>query len=306
MSFAHPWVLIVGMLVTATIAGALALALRRSARAAVVYSDLPFLIAATGAHRDPARAIAAACVVAVACAALAVAGPHAVLPVAVHGTVVICVDTSGSMRATDVVPSRAAAAASAVRAFIDAMPDGTDAGIVAFAGSAGVIAPVTGDKDALVDAIARLPAPNGGTAIGDALAAAADLLPSTGRRAIVLITDGVNNSGADPLSVAARIGLDGIEIDTIGIGTDDPDAIIPGTSETATIDEDALRAIATDGRGTYARVDDAGALRDRLAALARTTTHEQRRVDLSLPFALVAVGILTAAVAGGMLAGRFP
>jgi Ca-activated chloride channel family protein len=306
MTFAHPLWLIAGVVVVAALACALVVALRRAASAVVLYSDLPFLIAATGARRDPARAIAVVCVGAVVCAVLAAAGPRAVLPVAVHGSVILCIDTSGSMRATDVAPTRAAAAAAAARAFVDAMPDGTDAGIVAFASTAGIVAPMTGEKDALIDAIARLPAPNGGTAIGDALAAAADQLPSTGRRAIVLVTDGVNNSGADPLAVAARVGLDGIEIDTIGIGTDDPDAMIPGTGETATIDEEALRAIAGDGHGEYARVDDAGALRDRLAALARTTTHEQRRVDLSLPFALLAVGGLTAAVAGGMLAGRFP
>jgi Ca-activated chloride channel family protein len=224
----------------------------------------------------------------------------------VHGVIVICVDTSGSMRATDVEPSRAVAAAQAVRAFVDAAPDGTEIGLVAFAGSADVVAAPSADRDEVRDAIARIPPPNGGTAIGDALAAAAGQLPAEGRRSIVLITDGVNNAGADPLGVAATIARGGIEIDTIGIGTNDSGQLIPGTGEAAAIDEDALRQIAADGNGVFARVDDAGELRARLASLAQSTTHESRRVDLALPVALTALVVLALAAGGGMLAGRFP
>ncbi len=122
----------------------------------------------------------------------------------------------------------------------------------------------------------------------------------------MLITDGVNNSGADPLAVAPQLGANGVEIDTIGIGTNDSGQLIPGTGEEASLDEEALREIAHDAHGTYARAADAGSLRGRLDALAQTTTREQKKVDLALPFAVVAGAILLAAVAAGMLAGRFP
>ena len=218
----------------------------------------------------------------------------------------LCVDTSGSMRATDVAPTRADAAAAAVRAFVDSVPDGTRLGIVAFAGGAGVVAPLTDDKDVVRDAIARIPPPNGGTAIGDALAAAARELPKSGRRAIVLITDGVNNLGVDPLTTAQQIGANGIEIDTIGIGTNDSGQLVPGTDQAATIDEDALRQIASSARGVYARANDAGTLRARLAALANSTTKEKKRIDASLPLAVAGGAVVILALAGGMLAGRFP
>ena len=222
------------------------------------------------------------------------------------GAVVLCVDTSGSMRATDVAPSRADAAAAAVRAFVDGVPDGTRLGIVAFASGAGVVQPLADDKDALRDAIGRIPPPNGGTAIGDALATAARLLPPTGRRAIVLITDGVNNLGTDPLAAAREIGAAGIEIDTVGIGTSGSGQLIPGTAQEATIDEDALRTIAGSARGAYARANDAEGLRGRLAALANSTTREKKRIDAALPLALGGGLVVVLALAGGMLAGRFP
>jgi Ca-activated chloride channel family protein len=193
-----------------------------------------------------------------------------------------------------------------VRAFIDAAPAATRVGIVAFAGAAGVVAAPTTDKDELRAAVGEIPPPNGGTAIGDALATAARQLPAGGRRAIVLITDGVNNAGADPAAVAPQLGAAGIEIDTVGIGTNGSGRLIPGTNEEAALDEDALRQIAAGAHGAYARADDAGTLRSRLAALAHSTTREARRIDLSLPLALAAGFILAATVAGGMLAGRFP
>jgi Ca-activated chloride channel family protein len=306
MTFAHPWWLLAGLLLAAGFGWAAIRAMQRARAAQLTYSNLPFLTAATGARFDPAVAIAAAAVLALFAFGAALAGPKATIAVPVHGSVILCVDTSGSMRATDVDPTRADAAAAAVRAFIDAVPDGTQVGVVAFAGAAGVVAPPSTDKDELRAAVARIPPPNGGTAIGDALAAAAHQLPAIGRRAIVLITDGVNNAGVDPLTVAPQLGASGIEIDTVGIGTNGSGQLIPGTGEAAALDEDALRDIAADAHGVYARAGDAGSLRGRLAALAQSTTRERRQVDLALPCALAAGCVAIAAVVAGMLAGRFP
>ena len=306
MSFTHPLWLAAGIAIACAFAALVARSLRRGREALLTYSDLPFLISATGSRFDPALAVAATTAFAIVAFGAALAGPRATVAGPVGGFVILCVDTSGSMRATDVAPSRADAAAAAVRAFIDAAPAATRVGIVAFAGAAGVVAAPTTDKDELRAAVGEIPPPNGGTAIGDALATAARQLPAGGRRAIVLITDGVNNAGADPAAVAPQLGAAGIEIDTVGIGTNGSGRLIPGTNEEAALDEDALRQIAAGAHGAYARADDAGTLRSRLAALAHSTTREARRIDLSLPLALAAGFILAATVAGGMLAGRFP
>lgn len=307
MSFAHPVWLVLGLALAAAFWWAARAASRRANASALAYSDLAFFESVAKQRIDPAVLLAIAGVAGIAALGAALAGPRFVANVPVRGgAVVLCVDTSGSMRATDVAPTRSDAAAAAVRAFVDAVPDGTRVGIVAFASGAGVVQPLSDDKDAVRDAIARIPPPNGGTAIGDALATAARLLPASGRRAIVLITDGVNNLGADPLQVAPQIGQSGVEIDTVGIGTNDSGQLVPGTDQAASIDEDALRQIASSARGAYARANDAGSLTGRLAALATSTTTEKKRVDASLPLAVAGGLVVLFALGGGMLAGRFP
>ena len=307
MTFAHPLWLVLGVVLAAAWLWVAHVASRRATASALAYSDLAFFESATRSRFDPALALALACAAAILAFGAALAGPKLVATVPVRGgAVVLCVDTSGSMRATDVAPTRSDAAAAAVRAFVDGVPDGTRLGIVAFASGAGVVQPLTDDKDVVRDAIGRIPPPNGGTAIGDALATAARLLPPSGRRAIVLITDGVNNLGVDPQAVAQQVATAGIEIDAVGIGTNDSGQLVPGTTEQATMDEDALRQLASAARGVYTRASDAGTLRARLAALAASTTTEKKRIDISLPLAVAGGVILILAAGGGLLAGRFP
>jgi Ca-activated chloride channel family protein len=306
MSATHPLWLLAGVVAACAFLAIAHLATRRARANALAYSDLAFFEEATGTRFDPALPLALACAAGLVALGGSLAGLSATMNLPAHGAVILCVDTSGSMRSPDVTPTRAAAAAAAVRAFVDGVPNGTRIGIVGFASAAGVVQPLSTDKPTVRDAIADIPPPNGGTAIGDALSAATRLLPSTGRRAIVLITDGVNNLGADPLEVARAIGNLGIEIDTVGIGTNGSGELIPGTAQAASIDEDALREIATLAHGAYARADDAASLRGRLAALAASTTSASRRVDLSLPLAIGGGLIVVLAVGGGMLAGRFP
>ncbi|HEY4442171.1 MAG TPA: VWA domain-containing protein [Candidatus Elarobacter sp.] len=307
MTFAHPLWLLLGLAVAAAFVVVVRRANRAAAASALAYSDLAFFESATRRRFDPLLAIVGAATAGIVILGAALAGPRFVATVPVRGgAVVLCVDTSGSMRATDVTPTRADAAAAAVRAFVDGAPDGTRIAIVAFSSGAGVVQPLTADKDALRDAIGRIPPPNGGTAIGDALALAARQLPAGGKRGIVLITDGVNNLGADPLAVAPEVGNAGIEIDTIGIGTNGSGELIPGTAEEAAIDEDALRQVATSAHGAYARASDAGALRGRLAALANSTTREKKRIDGAFPLAIGGALLLVGALGGGLIAGRFP
>jgi Ca-activated chloride channel homolog len=307
VSFAQPLWLVLGVVLAAAFWWAARIALRRARAAALAYSNLAFFESAVRQRFDPALAIALGCAAGIVALGAALAGPRFVANVPVRGgAVVLCVDTSGSMRATDVAPSRSEAAAAAVRAFVDGVPDGTRLAIVAFSSGAGLVQPLTDDKDALREAIGRIPPPNGGTAIGDALAAAARQLPPSGRRAIVLITDGVNNLGLEPQQVAQQVGANGIEIDTVGIGTNDSGQLIPGTNQEAAIDEDALRQIAQSAHGAYARANDAATLRGRLAALANSTTREKRRIDASVPVAIAGGLVLVLALGGGLLAGRFP
>jgi len=307
MTFAHPAVVALTVVFVAALLWAIRALGRRRSADALAYSNLAFMEAAA-AQRVPWGAIVAgAWALAAGCLGIALAGPHLVAPVSVRdGAVALCIDTSGSMSATDVQPTRADAAQRAARAFIDALPNGTRISIVVFSSSAAIIAPSTDDKDAAREALDRIPPPNGGTAIGDALTIAAQSLPHVRHRAIVLVTDGVNNQGSDPLTVAPLIGQTGTTIDTVGIGTSGSGLLIPGTAEEADIDESALRAVARAGHGAYARVRDADGLERRLSELARSTTIERRRIDASFPLAIAGGTLMVLVGLGALGLGRFP
>ena len=305
MSFAHPAYLAAAVLAAVAFALCYRVLERRRTRETIAYSNLPFLIEAASPRAWPRRAIAAAGILAAALLVLALSGPHvrAMVP-ARGGSVVLCVDTSGSMNATDVAPTRAQAALAAMRAFIAKAPPQTAIGIVSFSTQAQVLAQPTRDRDQIESALDEVPPPNGATAIGDALALAQRILPATGSRAVVLVTDGESNAGSDPMSAAQALGAARIPLYTIGIGTNSG-ALIPGTMQTAGIDEDALRAYAQATGGAYSRADDAVQLREALARLGRSTSMHRANVDVSLPAALAGGGLMALALLAGLAAGRW-
>jgi Ca-activated chloride channel homolog len=306
MSFEHPWWLLAAIVIAAVFALLLVRAQRRVSQRDLAYSNIEFFTHAVRPRAWIPRALAAAWIVGVAGLAVAVARPHVVLPMRTHdGQVFICIDTSGSMASTDVLPTRALAAKAAARTFIEEAPSGTKVGIIAFSADASLVQPLSADRDAVIASLDNVPQPDGATAIGDALKLAAQNLPDAGHRVIVLITDGVNNAGTDPLQVAQWLGQHRVPVYTVGIGTSQG-GLIPGTDDEATIDEDALRQYAELSGGAYARAENAVQLRDALSRLARVTTVQRREIDASLPLALSGAVLMVAAFLFGMATGRYP
>lgn len=306
MTFDHPLRLGLGIVALVLFALVYETLARRATARDLAYSNVPFFVEAVKPRRWIPRALQTLWIVALAGVVLGLCGPHLSVPVAVRdGSVFICIDTSGSMASTDVFPTRAQASKTAARAFIAQSPPGTRIGIISFAGAAGVVSPLSADRQSVIAALDDVPLPNGATAIGDALKLAAQMLPQTGHRVVILITDGVNNSGADPMEMAQWLGARHIPVFTVGIGTPNG-GMIPGTNDEATIDEEALRGYAQASGGAYARVENATQLHDALAHLGRVTSLQRKPVDASLGFAIAgAVGMLAAFLAGfGM--GRYP
>lgn len=307
MSFAHPLGLLAALCGAALLAWLYRSLERRRRAQTLLYSNLAFALDALRPARWPAAALFAAFVLGAAALLAALAGPRFIARVpAKDGTVVLCIDTSGSMRATDLQPSREAAAKSAAASFIEAVPQGTRVGIVSFSSVAEVIAAPAADLDAVREALDRVPPADGATAIGDALALAAAQMPQRGRRVIVLLTDGVNNRGVDPVEASQSIGRKGIAIYTVGVGTAGSGQLIPGTEELADLDEAALRAIAANGNGSYAQSGDAGSLSATFRGIALDTVWEKKRVDGTLPFAFGGGLLLLGTLLFGFGAGRFP
>ncbi|MBV8689008.1 MAG: VWA domain-containing protein [Candidatus Eremiobacteraeota bacterium] len=307
IDFTRPWLLLAALVVTGFCLFAYRALLRNRTANVLAYTNLEFLTNAMQPRRWPQVAIFAIFGLAAALLGSALAGPHLTARLPAKDTaVVLCIDTSGSMNATDVQPTRWEAARNAAGAFIKRLSTGTRIAVVTFSSAASLIQPLTSDHDQALASLDRIPPADGGTAIGDALKTAAQQLPARGHRAVVLMTDGVNNRGADPLQAAGVLAARHIPVYTVGIGTNDSGLLIPGTAEPAQLDEDALRAIAQSGGGAYAKVSDAQTLENALAHLGASTTLERRRIDASLPLALGGGILLLATILTSLAAGRFP
>lgn len=306
MSFTHPLHLAAAIILATALGFALRAAARVRAHGEIVYSNLQFLTSAVRPNPWVPRLLVGLFVLGVASLALSFGAPTMALPIPVKdGQVFLCVDTSGSMSATDVAPTRAQAAQAAANAFVHAVPQGTRVGLIAFSSSAAIVSPLTSDRAQLDAAVRALPPPNGGTAIGDALALAAANMRAGSHRVVILITDGVNNQGADPMAAANQLAQQRIVLYTIGIGTQNG-GLIPGTGQVATIDQSALQAYAQATGGRYARAGSARALHDALARLGRVTGFERRPVNASFGFAAGGALAMLLASALGFALGRFP
>lgn len=202
----------------------------------------------------------------------------------VEGTdIVLCLDISSSMLATDLKPTRFQAAKEVAQKFVNQRPD-DNIGLVVFSGESLSLMPLTGDKAAIINAVSNVEpgALNDGTAIGDGLSSAINRLVSgkAKSKSIILLTDGTNNAGDVAPATAAQIAKQkGIKIYTIGVGTNgtikitDPYGFSSTTMETK-IDEKALKEIADLTKGKYFRATDSRMLSDifeEIDSLEKTT-----------------------------------
>jgi Ca-activated chloride channel family protein len=173
---------------------------------------------------------------------VALARPHrSTLVPSNDATVLLVIDVSGSMQARDVKPTRLAAAQAAVRKFLDRVPKQVKVGLIAFAGEPQVAAPPTTDRNVVREGLDTLDyfGGYGGTAIGDALAAAVELVkppPPPGVQTIaytaaaapqkkspvtiLFLSDGHQTRGLlQPLEGAAKARAAHIPVFTIALGT---------------------------------------------------------------------------------------
>jgi Ca-activated chloride channel family protein len=231
VSFESPWFLALLIVVPLMLAFALWLD-RRRARYAVAFTNLDVLASVTSKRRRPIRWLPLLLfLVALALASTAIARPTATVPVpADKATIVLLVDVSGSMRASDVKPTRLGAAQEAMGLFADRVPKNVKIGLVSFSSTADELVVPTTDRTLLHEGIDLL-VPEAGTAIGDGLALAVQVEKSAlagvhrdkdGRLpgAIVLLSDGAQTRGfLTPLQGAAKARDAGLRVFTVALGT---------------------------------------------------------------------------------------
>jgi Ca-activated chloride channel family protein len=248
MTFQSPWLLL-GLALLPFLAWAYAVAEKRRRRAAAAFAA-PAVSASVVPRRPGWRRHAPLALAWLAIAALigALARPQVSIAVpAEQATIVLTMDHSGSMAATDVAPSRVTAALDAGEAFLDKVPKRVRVGGVVFDNVAEAVQSPTTDRATLREALKQAMKPSGGTATGDALAASLQMIRTSGKKApgaVVLLSDGKETHGRDPLPVADEAKKAGIPIYTVALGTaagtlPNGDAVPP---DTATLEQIASRS----------------------------------------------------------------
>jgi Ca-activated chloride channel homolog len=313
--------------------------LMRRRKQALVYPSLAIVREAIGPRQGWRRFVPPALMgLALASGLIAMARPTAVvtLPSQFH-TIVLAIDVSLSMRATDVQPDRISAAQVAAKAFIEDHPPRSRIGIVSFGGSAQLVQKPTDNSEDLIAAIDRFQLQRG-TATGSALVVAlATLFPDDGidvesvvfgrsgrsgasdagrstsapaprapvkpgsysSGVIVLLSDGRRTTGPDPIEVAKMAADRGVRVFTVGFGTVEGATIgFDGWSAYVRLDEETLKAVADMTRGEYYHAGTAADLKKVYEALNARFVMERGETEVTALFAGIAAIL---AIAAGLL-----
>ena len=312
---------------------------RRRKKLAVRYASLSIVQQALGKgpgwrrHLPPMLLL-----LALAALILASARPVAVISLPSNQqTIILAMDVSASMRATDVEPNRLVAAQEAAKTFLKELPRDIKVGIVAFAGSAQVAQGPTLNREDLVSAIDRFQLQRA-TATGNAIVISlSTLFPKAGIElqqlslermrggvgrsldqappkqdefvpvppgsyttgAIVMLTDGQRTTGVDPLDAAKMAADRGVKVYTVGVGTVDGEIIgFEGWSMRVRLDEETLKTIAQKTAAEYFYAGTAHDLKRVYQNLSSRLTLEKKETEVSALFALA--GALLALLAGGL------
>ncbi len=218
--------------------------------------------------------------------ALGAARPRLPLPQAVGEVVVLAIDVSRSMMATDIPPNRLEAAKEAARVFLREAPRGVRIGLVAFSGQAQTVHPPSLDRKALEAGLQALGF-GFSTAIGDGLLEALNQIGNAGGRGrVVLLTDGRNRTGVDPREALWWAEAMGVPVYAVGVGVPgwrpgpgDPLAGLGFPLEAFQLDEALLQEIAQATGGAYYRIQSAEGLKALYRDLARGLRVEVRHLE---------------------------
>jgi Ca-activated chloride channel family protein len=223
-------------------------------------------------------------------------------------TVMLAIDVSLSMQATDVLPRRIDAAKQAAQSFADLLPKRINLGLVKFGGRASVVVPPTLDREAVKRAISALQLEES-TAIGEAVFACLDALttfrqsttvsdekPAPAR--IVLLSDGFNTVGRKVADGAAAAKKANTPVSTIAFGTDSGTVDVQGQTVPVPSDKPTLRGLAQATGGSFhtaASVEELKSVYNDIGSQIGYTTAQR---DVSWRFLLA--GLLCALTAGAV------
>jgi Ca-activated chloride channel homolog len=325
MTFLWPEMLWLLLIVPALVAGYFYI-LRRKQESAIKYASLTMVKQAIGAgHRLRRHIPPLLFLIALIAMLVAIARPAAiVLLPSQYQTIILAMDVSGSMRATDVQPNRLSAAQAAAKAFVAEQPSNVRIGVVSFAATASVVQSPTQNREDIITAIDRFQLQRG-TAIGSGIIVSlATIFPDAGidvssfiygRRgargvpidqaeksdkapfkpvapgsytsaAIILLSDGQRTTGPDSIEAAQLAADRGVRVFTVGFGTQSGETIgFEGWSMRVRLDEETLKQIAHMTRGEYFYAGTATDLKKVYQVLNSKFLLEKKPMEISSLFA---------------------
>jgi Ca-activated chloride channel homolog len=251
--------------------------------------------------------------------AIAVARPFENINVAKRkATIMIVTDTSGSMQATDVKPTRLDAARNAAKSFVDETPEKVELGLITFNGESQLLVPPTDDRTRVKQAFDTVRA-SGGTAIGTAIQTSLSALDpvlqknkgngnsnskkSAPPASVVLLSDGYSTTGPPPLSAARQAKKLNIPIYTVALGTQNATVQVAdpvGGYRTVQVppDRETLKRIAQTTGGKFFATGDSRKLSDIYKSLGTRIGFKKQRRELTSAFAGAGLALM-------MLGGAF-
>lgn len=228
-----------------------------------------------------------------------------------RATIILVVNVSGSMAATDVSPYRLRAAQEAALTFADEVPRQYQVGLVSFSGQANLLVAPTTDRAALKRGIEGL-VPDGATAVGDAIEASLDAIRATQPSAsedgtleaarIVVLSDGTTTVGRDPDSAAQDAKAAGVPIYTVALGTQEG---VLSNGQPVPPDPDGMKRIAETTGGDAFESEDADSVREVYARLGSFVGTERVLTEVTAwPAGLGAALLVLAGVAAWRVGPR--
>ena len=227
-----------------------------------------------------------------------------------RATIVLVIDVSQSMIATDVAPTRLDAAKTEAKAFVASLPTAYNVALVSLSGNPSVRVPPITDRAALNRAIDALQ-PQDGTAIGDSIKAAlaaldqapkgTDNTPAPGM--IVLLSDGANNAGQAPLQEAQDSAKRNVPIYTIAYGTDNGYVDLDGQRSRVPPDPQALKDISQATKGQEYSADNASQLKNAYTNIKSEVGYQTKIKEITATAAGVGLVFALLAAVGALILG---
>lgn len=274
-------------------------AIKKKKAAAIKFSSIS-LIKEAGAGKSKAKGVLFFMhILLIAILITALADPHIPLKQTKEGVnVVLVLDVSGSMAATDYKPTRLEAAKEGARKLINELNSKDNVGIVLFSSGATTSAYLSPYKDKVLEKLSGVKQPEGETAIGDGLALGVDMATSipNKKRVIILMSDGVNNAGViNPDEAIQFAKTNGIQVYTIGIGSNEKVVLgydFFGRPQYADLDEAMLQKIAKETGGQYFKSVDSSTLSRIYSELPKNIEREPEDASIKDWVILASIGVL--------------